>query len=159
MSDDQTTPAEPIWTVVQQAAADDGLHLLRIMDVGEKFSFRNYAERCSILWEYAELDEQGLPSAAELARMKDFENALCAVMQADDVALLVMVFTEPSHREFIWLARNKSAFHNQLNAAEGLGEKLPITLDHETDAQGEFYLSYASKIVERLKPVGGETQP
>jgi len=41
MSDDQTTPVEPIWTVVQQAAADDGLHLLRIMDVGEKFSFRN----------------------------------------------------------------------------------------------------------------------
>ena len=154
MSDAQTTPVEPpIWTIVQQAAADDGLHLLRIMDVGEKFSFRNYAERCSILWEYAELDEQGLPSATELTRMKDFENALCEVMQADNSALLVMVFTEPSHREFIWLARNKSVFHHRLNAAEGLGEKLPITLDHATDPHGEFYLSYANKIIERLKPV------
>ena len=153
MSDDQTTPIEPIWIVVQQAAADDGLHLLRIMDVGEKFLFRNYAERCSILWEYAELDEQGLPSATELARMKDFENALCEVMQADHSALLVMVFTEPSHREFIWLARNKTVFHNHLNSAEGLGEKLPITLDHVTDPHGEFYLSYASKTVERLKSV------
>jgi hypothetical protein len=60
-------------------------------------------------------------------------------------------FTEPAHREFIWLARNKSAFQTRLNTAESLGAKLPITLDHETDAQGEFYLSYATKVVERLK--------
>jgi hypothetical protein len=152
MSDNPGTPAEPVWTVVQQASADEGLHLLRIQDVGERFPFRHYPERFSILWEFAELDAEGLPSAAELTRMKDFENALCAVMQADDAALLVMVFTEPAHREFIWLARNKSTFQNRLNAAEGLGEKLPITLDHATDAQGEFYLSYAAKIVERFKP-------
>ena len=152
MTDNTSNPVEPSWTVVQQAAADEGLHLLRVLDVGVNFPFRNYPERFSILWEFAELDAEGLPSAAELTRMKDFENALCAVMQADHAALLVMVFTEPAHREFIWLARNKSAFQNRLNAAEGLGEKLPITLDHETDAQGEFYLSYATKVVERLKP-------
>ena len=132
MTDNTSNPAEPSWTVVQQAAADDGLHLLRVLDVGVNFPFRNYPERFSILWEFAELDAEGLPSAAELTRMKDFENALCAVMQADHAAL--------------------SAFQNRINAAEGLGEKLPITLDHETDAQGEFYLSYATKVVERLKP-------
>ncbi|MBO0612795.1 DUF695 domain-containing protein [Thiothrix fructosivorans] len=114
----------------------------------------NY-ERFSILWEFTELDAEGLPSAAELTRMKDFENALCAVMQADHAALLVMVFTEPTHREFIWLARHKSAFQTRLNTAESLGAKLPITLDHETDALGEFYLSYATKVVERLKPTVG----
>ena len=151
MTDNTSNPTEPAWTVVQQAAADDGLHLLRVLDVGVNFPFRNYPERFSILWEFAELDAVGLTSAAELTRMKDFENALCAVMQVDHAALLVMVFTEPAHREFIWLARNKSAFQNRLNAAEGLGEKLPITLDHETDVQGEFYLSYAMKVVERLK--------
>ncbi|MGB3917604.1 DUF695 domain-containing protein [Thiothrix litoralis] len=149
MSENHSTPTEPEWTVVQQAAADDGLHLLRLLDVGANFPFRNYPERFSVLWEFAELDAEGLPSAAELTRMKDFENALCAVMQADHAALLVMVFTEPAHREFILLARNKSAFQNRLNSAEGLGEKLPISLDHETDAQGEFYLSYATKVLKR----------
>lgn len=151
MTDNASNPAEPVWTVVQQAAADDGLHLLRMLDVGENFPFRHYPERFSVLWEFTELDAEGLPSAAELTRMKDFENALCAVMQADHAALLVMVFTEPAHREFIWLARNKSAIPNRLNTAESLGAKLPITLDHETDAQGEFYLSYATKVLERLK--------
>ncbi len=34
MSDNASNPAEPVWTVVQQAAADDGLHLLRLLDVG-----------------------------------------------------------------------------------------------------------------------------
>ena len=149
MSENHSTPTEPEWTVVQQAAADDGLHLLRLLDVGANFPFRNYPERFSVLWEFAELDAEGLPSAAELTRMKDFENALCAVMQADHAALLVMVFTEPAHREFILLARNKSAFQNRLNSAEGLGEKLPISLDHETDAQGEFHLSYATKVLKR----------
>ena len=149
MSENHSTPTEPEWTVVQQAAADDGLHLLRLLDVGANFPFRNYPERFSVLWEFAELDAEGLPSAAELTRMKDFENALCAVMQADHAALLVMAFTEPAHREFILLARNKSAFQNRLNSAEGLGEKLPISLDHETDAQGEFYLSYATKVLKR----------
>ena len=149
MSENHSTPTEPEWTVVQQAAADDGLHLLRLLDVGANFPFRNYPERFSVLWEFAELDAEGLPSAAELTRMKDFENALCAVMQADHAALLVMVSTEPAHREFILLARNKSAFQNRLNSAEGLGEKLPISLDHETDAQGEFYLSYATKVLKR----------
>ncbi|OQX03855.1 MAG: hypothetical protein BWK73_38110 [Thiothrix lacustris] len=152
MSDNPSNPAEPSWTVVQQATTDDGLHLLRVLDVGANFPFRHYSERFSILWEFTELDAEGLPSAAELTRMKDFENALCAVMQTDHAALLVMVFTEPTHREFIWLARHKSAFQTRLNTAESLGAKLPITLDHETDAQGEFYLSYATKVVERLKP-------
>jgi hypothetical protein len=153
MPENHSNQAEPVWTVVQQATTDDGLHLLRVLDVGVNFPFRNYPERFSVLWEFAELDAEGLPSAAELTRMKDFENALCAVMQVDHAALLVMVFTEPAHREFIWLARNKSVFQNRLNAAEGLGDKLPITLDHESDAQGVFYLSYATKVVERLKPV------
>jgi hypothetical protein len=106
MPENHSNPADPVWTVVQQATADDGLHLLRVLDVGVNFPFRNYPERFSVLWEFAELDAEGLPSAAELTRMKDFENALCAVMQADHTALLVMVFTEPAHREFIWLARN-----------------------------------------------------
>lgn len=151
---ESTQPAEATWTVVQQAAADEGLHLLRLLDVGKTFPFRQYPERFSVLWEYAELNAEGLPSDAELTRMKDFENALCAVMQEDRSAMLVMVFTEPTHREFIWLARNKTTFPHRLNAAEDLGEKLPITLDHDTDAQGEFYLSYASKVLERLKTAG-----
>lgn len=152
MSDNSGNPTDTLWTVVQQATTDEGLHLLRMRDVGEHFPFRHYPERFSILWEFAELDAEGLPSAAELTRMKDFENALCAAMQADDAALLVMVFTEPAHREFIWLARNKAVFQNRLNSAEGLGDKLPISLDHANDAQGEFYLSYATKVVERFKP-------
>ncbi len=152
MSENTGNQAATEWVVAQQASTDGGLHLLRMRDVGERFPFRHYPERFSILWEFAELDAEGLPSAAELARMKDFETALSAVMQADDTALLVMVFTEPAHREFIWLARNKSTFQNRLNSAEGLGEKLPITLDHASDAQGEFYLSYATKVLERFKP-------
>jgi hypothetical protein len=151
MSENHSDQNDPVWTIVQQASVDEGLHLLRAFDVGVNFPFRNYPERFSVLWEFAELDEEGLPSPAELTRMKDFEDALCAVMQADHAALLVLVFTEPTHREFIWLARNKSTFQNRLNAAEGLGDKLPIILDHETDTQGEFYLSYATQVVERLK--------
>ena len=150
MTDNTSNSAEPSWTVVQQAAADEGLHLLRVLDVGE-FPVSELPERFCICG-VCELDAEGLPSAAELTRMKDFENALCAVMQADHAALLVMVFTEPAHREFIWLARNKSVFPNRLNTAASLGAKLPITLDHETDAQGEFYLSYATKVFDRLQP-------
>ncbi|MBO0612797.1 hypothetical protein [Thiothrix fructosivorans] len=45
MTDNISNPAEPVWTVVQQAATDDGLHLLRVLDVGASFPFRNYPER------------------------------------------------------------------------------------------------------------------
>lgn len=101
------------WYLAEKAGAD-GLSLLRLLDVGPAFRFRKHPEKFSVIWSYEEKDSSG-PSDDESLKMEEFENAVCSAMEAAHEAVLVVVFTEPTRREFVWHARGKSSFLKTLN--------------------------------------------
>ncbi|RDZ28391.1 DUF695 domain-containing protein [Lysobacter silvisoli] len=133
------------WTLAEHRA-EDGLSLMRIKRLERDFDFRAYPERLNLIWAYQDDRSVGTASPDELQAMQRFEDRVCERIEAAGHSVLAIVFTEPDHREYVFLSRDVNAFVGVLNAMPQEAHPYPIEIDHESDPNGEFYRSFAEAI-------------
>jgi len=97
-------------------------------------------ERLEITWSY-QPDDKGLPAddhEAEL--MEEVEEKLRLAMEKDKLAILTGIYTGDGHRQWIYIARNTTAFGERLNKTlTAYPQQLPIEIYAEKDPENQEY--------------------
>lgn len=129
------------WTIGSRQT-EEGKSFIRIKELESDFDFSAVPERLTVLWDF----EATSPSSDEFDAMKEFEDQVCQRIESDGRAVLCIVFTEPGYREWDFYAESAEAFIDVLNELPPRSEPFPIEIHHESDPEGEFFLSYAGRL-------------
>jgi len=133
------------WVLAEKSTPEQ-IHLLRLAQFESKFSFERNHERLHILWSYRSGSDNA-PSDADVLEMEAFEHLLCDPLEALNIGQLVAVFTEPGYREYVFHTNSTKAFMKTLNSLPDQAHQFPIEIHCESDANGEFYSSYANSVL------------
>ena len=129
--------------VLAERKTKEGISLLRIRRLPGKFRFSHYKHRLSITWSYQEESGDGSSTSAEMQFMERFETRVRECIEKNEVALLAIVFTEPSFRQFEYYTPDINHFIKLLNKLPEEEMCYPIEIRQELDGKGEFYSSYS----------------
>jgi Family of unknown function (DUF695) len=133
--------------ILAQRQTDRGLSLIRIQKLEAAFPFGRYPERLNVIWSFRDMGPDETPSDEESAAMASFENRICAYIEETRQAILCVVFTEPGYREYVFHCDTTDSFLEALSEIPQEQDRYPIEIHHETDANGDFYKSYARKLI------------
>ncbi|HEY0682354.1 MAG TPA: DUF695 domain-containing protein [Steroidobacter sp.] len=134
--------------VLAERKTDEGLSLIRIMELDASFAFQRYPERLNVIWAYRDTGPDDTPAEEEQDAMGRFESRICEYIEATEQALLCVVFTEPGYREFVFYSSTVESFLEALSEIpQEESGPYPIQIHHESDSKGEFYKSYAKKLL------------
>jgi Family of unknown function (DUF695) len=134
------------WVLAERKTAD-GLSLVRIRRLGNSFQFKTYGERMSVIWTLQDKSPTDTPSVQESEFMERFERRLCELLEPSAHAFLSIVFTEPGFREYVFYSREVKRFVAAINKVPEESAPFPIEIRHEPDSSGQFYQSYAQRLL------------
>lgn len=96
----------------------------------------NYPRRLTIIWEYEEKEgRDGLPCDDQSDEMREFEDALIAVLDSDRIAILAFIFTHDGNREWNFYIGDVQVVGEKINEALADKPGLPISLEVEDDSE------------------------
>lgn len=110
-------------------------------DIDEFIQQGKMKERIEVTWRF-EADEKGMPAIDKEAQiMEAVEERLRKAMEKDKLAILTGIYTGQGKREWVFIARNTTAFGERLNDALAGLPQLPIEIYAEKDPENEEYKS------------------
>jgi len=97
-----------------------------------------FPSRLTITWRYGGDDGSALPNAAQSALMEKFEDALIASLERDATAVLTVVITNDSTRQWVFYSADVSVCTERIRALPRDGGPYPISVTSERDLQWSF---------------------
>jgi hypothetical protein len=97
-----------------------------------------YRIRVEITWRYAG-DATGMPDRDTSKLMEAVHDALTAVFDKDNVAILTGIYTGDDRRDWVFYTMSTHIFERKINEALADFELLPITIYTENDADWAEY--------------------
>jgi Family of unknown function (DUF695) len=133
--------------VLAERKTNEGLSLVRMRKLESSFQFKVHRERMSIIWRLQDRTPDRTPSPEESDFMERFESRLCELLEPSAYAFLSIVFTEPGFREYVFYSREIKRFVAAVNKLPKESASYPIEIHHESDSSGQFYQSYAERLL------------
>ena len=99
----------------------------------------DFAHRLNIFWQMSDASANGMPEDSETKLMEVFEDRLVEATEPDEEAVLSMVVTGNSQREYVFHTRSTDEFLRRLTEMPQEEERYPIELHHTEDAEWEYF--------------------
>ena len=140
------------WVLSERKSAD-GISLLRTRTLPEGFAFGVFKHRLSVVWNYMSDFSSGSPSLQEMDFMERFEKRLAIHAEHPSNALLALVFTEPTFRQWDFYCKSQQSFVRALNRVSSEETSYPIEIRHTEDPAGSLHYSYLTPAADENKPL------
>lgn len=148
------TAQAQVWATAVAKHRSDGTAIVYryVKEFGHGFVRADQPDRILVVWRYT--GEQGMPSAAEKARMDELEDALAPLQEAG-FSTLALVSTGAQLREWTYYTRSEAAFFARLNLALGELPVFPIEIHGAPDPGWTTYDAFARGVTEKAGPKAG----
>jgi Family of unknown function (DUF695) len=134
------------WTLAKDSC-DGNQVLVRFRQFPRDFGKVTYSIRLNIFWKMSEVSAIGLPLPAETIRLEEFEDHIVEATEPDQQAVLSMVLTGDSQREFVFHTRDDQVFLARLTAMPQRKDPYPIEIRRSVDPGWQYDERVKSSII------------
>ena len=106
------------------------------------FSLPSHRHLVSVVWQYDDTGNDGLPETAVNASMSEFEDRL-EPLERGAIAYMMVIVTGNGRREWIWYATQAAAFMTALNELLSGTPRVPIDCQASHDPSWDTYNAFA----------------
>ncbi|GGP19375.1 DUF695 domain-containing protein [Silvimonas iriomotensis] len=127
------------WAVATATRPSDGHKIIYRYRAtfGPGFSKSQYPERITVSWLYP--TTSGMPSHDDSIAMGQMEDLLAPVTDTGSLSYLALVTTGEGVREWVFYAKSRTQFMQQLNAALQGHPRFPVEIDLQSDPKWTRY--------------------
>ena len=115
------------------------------MSIPSNVEVSEYPYLMSILWEYDQENESGMPTSKQNEQQLSFDDALDAIDNAG-AGILMIVVTGNGRREWIWYVNDKTQWSQQLHKALEGHAVYPIDIEQSEDGNWETYRTFKDNL-------------
>ena len=128
------------WWTAPAEGADGRLIIVSGRRDVERFrSNPRFNIRIEISWTYSDADNAGMPDDRDARLMEEATDALTAILDADPVAVLTVIYTGAGRRDWVFYTLSTHIFQKKLNEALAPLPVLPLHIEAYNDPGWEEY--------------------
>ena len=137
--------AEGSWSIAE--GKDDGLPIIYRYRSGipNGINESNYPNMISIVWQYDEDENQGMPSEDTNAMQTEFDNALDAI-GTGEIGVLMIAITGNNQKEWIWYVKDTHNWMNQMVECLNGHPQYPLNFEHHEEKTWDTYKLFIQKM-------------
>jgi len=139
------------WTVAEGERNDLPM-VIRFRQLKDPLNFfEKFPHRLCIEWNFLQGTELGLPTPNDSAELSYFQEVIRNTLEAEDIAILVLVITNDNCRDFYMYTADTDAFLARFHSMPQRRDPYPVDMSVKNEEGGEFYRNVVANSKESIQ--------